>query len=604
MAENSLRFSDFNNYPTPTTDEQALAALRAEATAKKIPAGANETTAQYAERLRLQNEENRKVKNAADFYQAAERNPSLANKLYSLREAGKNNRPPAHSELKVDNEGNPYLKIYRQMEGGFFDFAVHDGKVVFNGKMDDAHMAEALDFLYRRGITNFELPQGVDKNFAETFRQVQAQRRERPGAQAAAPANDTQITFSEPIDKDAVTPKEWKNPSNEEKQGFEKDVSNFEDWLGDNNQKKKIGLSYFKHYNWDGSVEFSVYNSEDPNNYKNDGKKDKNDVIKETCAYRVKLTQKDGKLNGIQYHIPNDGKIPDALADKLVSMVKDQGALFMNFPEGQAPSDAGVFRLACARAGIIPTGIGINKFHAQKMINEAENNIQDEKALYKYKGHLGKHLLKLCQNDPKDPRYTQAISLINQEKLFPLKQQLEGCLTDKLTERVNGGKAEEVIGAATTMKQLFTTISAKPDMSMEQLCQKLAPQDQSFQTELLQKLKNAGANEQTASSLNDAQMIALYESLEIKNIEEAKKTLVDRINRNKGKDSVDTIVEREVNSASKALNVTINKGLKDKGFKDGFSTIDFGSPTFEVPANTNTNTHYASPVRATPSFEL
>lgn len=604
MAENSLLFDDFNTYPTPTSDEQALTALRAEATAKKIPALPDETTAQRSERLRLQNEENRKVKNAADFYKAAEKNPSLANKLYNIREAGKNDHPQTHSELKVDNEGNPYLKIYRQMEGGFFDFSVHDGKVVFNGKMDDAHMAEALDFLFRRGITNFELPQGIDKNFAETFRQAQAERLAKPENLAAAPANNAQITFSAPINQEAITPQSWKNPSVEEKKDFKKDVADFENWLGDANQKKKPDLSYFKHNNWDGSVEFSVYNSEDENNYKNDGKKDKNGVVKETCAYRVKLTQKDGKLNGIQFHIPNDGKIPDGLADKFAAMIKAQGATFMNFPEGLAPSDAGVIRLACARAGIIPTGIGINKFHANKMISEAENNIQDEKELYKYKGHLGKHLLRLSQNDPKDPRYTLAMSLINQEKLFPLKQQLEGCLTDKLTERVNGGKAEEVIGAATTMKQLFSTISAQPDMPIEQLCQKLAPQDQAFQAELLQKLKNAGADKQSASSLNDAQMIALYESLEIKNIEEAKKTLVNKINRNKGKDSVDTIVEREVNSASKALNVTINKGLKDKGFKDGFSTIDFGAPTFDVPANTNTNTRYASPVRATPSFEL
>ena len=90
-------------------------------------------------------------------------------------------------------------------------------------------------------------------------------------------------------------------------------------------------------------------------------------------------------------------------------------------------------------------------------------------------------------------------------------------------------------------------------------------------------------------------MVALYETLEIRNIEEAKNTLIDKIKRNGGKDSVDTIVEREVNSANKALNVTINKGLRDKGFKDGFNTIDFGTPTFDVPNTPNTNGRSAAP---------
>ncbi len=596
-----IKFNDFNNYSTPTSNREALNKLKEEATPRTIPAVENESTEQHIARMHEQMTANQEVKEQKNVYKAAQQNPALANKLYNIREAGKNDVPPTNAELKVDDNGNMYLKIMKQMDGGFFDFAIKDGKVVFNGKLDDAHMAEAIDFLYRRGITNFELPQGVDKDFVETFKRTQEQRAQNPANLAAAPANSATVTpvaETELLDEEKVTPKEWKNPNKSNSTGIEKDVESTKEWLGDANQMKKENLSFFVNRDiLSGSTEISVYDSEDPDNYKNDGKKDKNGVVKETCAYRIKLYEKDGKLDHIGFYVPKSGKCPDPLADKLVALAKDQGANCINFPEGLSPADSGVFRLAAARAGMIPLGISINKFHANKMLSEAENNIQDEGALYKYKGRLGKHLLRLSQNDPKDPRYSLAMSLINQEKLYPLKQQLEGCLTDKLTERVNGGKAEEVIGAATTMKQLFTVISAQPNIPVEQLCEKLAPQDKEFQAELLQKLQKAGANGQTASSLNDEQMTALYDSLEAKNIEAAKKTLVDKINRNKGKDSVDTIVEREVGSASKALNVTINKGLKDKGFKDGFSTIDFGAPTFEVPANTNTNSYTSTALR-------
>lgn len=618
MAD-ELIIKDFDQYHGSCDQAEALRHFEIEATSIKIPEAENETAEQRALRLERQRLEDDRVKEQKKFYEAAKREPELATKLYNIREASRNEQPPATVvQTQVDDDGHPYLKIYRKMADGFFNFTIPDGKIVF-GPMTEAQMADALMYMYHRGITNFEFPAGVDKNFVEKYQKAQEIKNQNPeshqppkenhasigfeydseapqvtngnAAQAAAPqqqATSAQNTAQTP----AATPAKPK-PT------YDEVVKDFEKWLGDDNQKKISGLTYFKTGTslLNGNVTFSVYDKPHEDNYKNDGRPDKKGHYTE-CAYRICLRQDHGKLCGIDYYVPNDGKLPDPVADKLALMVKAQGALYMKLPKTLAPSDAGVFRNACARAGIIPKGIGINKFHANKMIAEAENNIQDEKALYKYKGNLGRHLLELGKNDPKDPRYTLAMSLINQEKLFPLKQQLEGCLTDKLTKRVEGGKAEEVIGAAQTMKQLFTTISAQPDMSIGQLCQKLASQDRAFEAELLQKLQAVGATDKTASSLDDNQMIALYETLEARNIETAKNTLIDKIKRNGGKDSVDTIVEREVNSANKALNITINKGLRDKGFKDGFNTIDFGTPTFDLPTNTNTNSQ-PTPTRST-----
>ena len=560
-----LIVKDFDQYQCPCPTEEMLARFQR--------AAANEASSHTGETK------------YRELYRVALQQPALMTKLYNIREASRNDKTnPSVVDIQLDNEGNPYAKIIKGMEGGFFDFSIRDGKVVFNGKMDDAKMAEALDFLYRRGITNFELPQGIEPNFAEIFNRQQAQRETINETPSPENSFSTDIKYEE-VDDKKITPKKWAEEKKDENASkFTECVKHMEDWLGDKNQKKKSELSFFQRSKifGDRSVEFSVYNSEDPNNLKNDGNKDKKGVAKETCAYRVKLIpNKNNELSRIEFHIPNDGKCPDPLADELVALVKSQGATYMNFPEGLAPSDAKVFHLATARAGIIPTGININKNRAKEMEKEAENNIQKESDLYSYKGKLGRQLLRLCKNDPKDPRFDVAVSLINQEKLFPLKQQLEGCLTGKLTERIEKGKAEEVIGAAQTMKQIATTIFANPDLSIEQLCQNLSPQDSAFQAELLEKLQKAGASDKTASKLDDEQMLTLFSALETKNIEKTKNELNKKIARNKGKDSEDTIVEREVNSASKALNVTLNKMLRDKGFSGGFATIDFGTPTFE-----------------------
>ena len=655
MAD-ELIIKDFDQYHGSCDQAEALHHFEVEATPVKIPEEENETTEQRAQRLDRQRLENDKVKEQKKFYEAAQREPELATKLYNIREATRNEQPLATVvHMKVDNEGHPYAKIHHQMSDeekklynkiihqmaddgkninaqliekmadGHFSFSIHDGKIIFD-QMNEAQIASALMYLYHRGITNFEFPAGVDKDFVEKYQKAQEIKNQNPESYQPPKENHASIGFEYDSEAPQVTngnaaqaaatpqqstPTQTQTPAQQTpapaatpakpKPTYDEVVKDFEKWLGDDNQKKVSGLTYFKTGTslLNGNITFSIYDKPHEDNYKNDGRPDKKGHYTE-CAYRICLRQDHGKLCGIDYYVPNDGKLPDPVADKLALMVKAQGALYMKLPKTLAPSDAGVFRNACARAGIIPKGIGINKFHANKMITEAENNIQDEKALYKYKGNLGRHLLELGKNDPKDPRYVLAMSLINQEKLFPLKQQLEGCLTDKLTKRVEGGKAEEVIGAAQTMKQLFTTISAQPDMSIGQLCQKLAPQDRAFEAELLQKLQAVGATDKTASSLDDNQMIALYETLEARNIETAKNTLIDKIKRNGGKDSVDTIVEREVNSANKALNITINKGLRDKGFKDGFNTIDFGTPTFDIPANTNTNTNnQPAPTRST-----
>ena len=599
MAENALTF-DFNETTFSCSREEAMEHFKKAAVPQQIPAEPDETPQQRSERLAEQHKEQERARAKARFYMAAQKYPEFSTKLYNIREAARNDTPPTSVvNLKVDEKGSPYAQIIMKMEGGFFDFSIHDGKVVF-GPMDDAKMAEALDFLYRRGITNFELPAGVDKNFAETYKEAKRQA-DNNSAQTRSQENDAMAAASQTrqtsqnnqtqTEPDNApfnwTPVTWENPNPPVKKATDP-VKEFTSWLEDKQGKKDYG------YHVSGNTIYVYEDNNNPKNHEKNGMYDKNGVLQEKgLMYTVRLNKdSNGQLSGFDYYVPRSGKVPDPLADQMAAMIKAQGALYMDFGKTPTPADAGVFRMACARVGIIPRGIGITKIHANKMLTEAENNIQDEKELYKFKGNLGRQLLVLGKNDVNDPRYKLAQSLINQEKLYPLKLQLEGCLTDRLTERINGQKAEEVIGAANTMKQIFTTISENPSMSLSELCQKLSAEtkDPALKNSLMQSLQDVGATGKTAASLDNTQMLALFDTLEAKNIELARQSLVKAINKNRSRDSEDTIVEREVNNASKALNVTLNKTLKDKGFKEGFNTIDFGRPEFEIPTNNNQNT--------------
>ena len=648
MAD-ELIIKDFDQYHGSCDQAEALRHFEVEATPVKIPEAENETTEQRAQRLDRQRLENDKVKEQKKFYEAAQREPELATKLYNIREATRNEQPAATVvHMKVDNEGHPYAKITHQMSNeekelynkiihqmaddgknidaqliekmadGHFSFSIHDGKIIFD-QMNEAQIASALMYLYHRGITNFEFPAGVDKDFVEKYQKAQEIKNQNPESHQPPKENHASIGFEYDSEAPQVTngnaaqaaapqqqatPTQTQTPAQQTpapaatqakpKPTYDEVVKDFEKWLGDDNQKKISGLTYFKTGTslLNGNVTFSIYDKPHEDNYKNDGRPDKKGHYTE-CAYRICLRQDHGKLCGIDYYVPNDGKLPDPVADKLALMVKAQGALYMKLPKTLAPSDAGVFRNACARAGIIPKGIGINKFHANKMLAEAENNIQDEDALYKYKGKLGKHLLELGNHDPKDPRFALAKSLIKQEKLFSLKQLLETSLTDKLNDRIKGQKPEEIIASAETITQIFCTIANNPDISINELAESLSKQAQSRSSVLLQKLQETGASGKKAYELNPTQLIAIYDLLEKENIKNAKQNLDKQIYVHKKKDP-ETVVKETVEDSSRALNKNINKALTNIGFKNDFSTMDFGTRFDYTPNIPNTNGRQAT----------
>ena len=569
-----------------------------------------------------------------------EKNNPLLTKLYSLRESFKN-RPLKEGEteqdrakdtlkIEFDSKGEPSLVV--QMEGAHgFDFTIHDGKVVFSGDMSDDKLLEVLDFLYRRGIKNFELPSNqkgtsfeevytrvqqkreADKEThmpeapargEEPFTKIEANQEEAAQAAYAAQASTQQASSAAAATTTAATVAgTWQNPANVDKTKFEEVTKDFEGWLGDKNQMKKHDLSWFKESSFSGNnVTYSVYNSEDEDNLKNDGKRDKNNVKKETCAYRVRLKKsKDGKLDSLEYYIPNSGKIPDALADKMALMIKAQGALYMNFPDGLTPADAGVFRISCARAGIIPKGISLNEQHAKKMITEAENNLYG-KDLLKYKGQLGRYLLEQTKGNTEDRRYLTAISLINQEKYAPFKDCFDSIIKSEIEQKGRDKKAEEVIGSARAAHEMYELYKGNTDVSFTSLMNSNIIDNQSKQI-FMQKLQENNIVPEgnlTLKEMSQAQLKALFNALEVKNTAQATEDLTNELNDQPDKRAKDETLRDMVSDARNALQDIVSD-LEANELK-GSRAPYLGNPKF-TPTNTNQNGNQAAlaAVRANPA---
>lgn len=567
-----------------------------------------------------------------------QKNNSLLTKFYNIREAAKNDPQDKDKKISIEfnDKGEAVLKVSveKQMEGAVgINFTIHDGKVVL-GNMSPEQMMEAIDFLSRRGL-KYELPPQAEKEVVEYKKKLDEKQEEPkiaeeerlegvPQELASKPAD--QLTEEErkqiesAVEKEAqqasgnvigrdeaaeaeeaayqaaasgnagATPATPEKPKEKEKDfsDAKKDLRKWaETTLG---KEKGLGL----HISWGGfGSTFSFYQDNSQDWEKNDGKHDKNGKRKEDgLLFRVKLHKgKNGKLGGMSYYVPKNGKIPDNLAGKMAAMVKAQGALYMNFPEGLPDGDAGVFRRACAQNGVIPTGkgVGINENQARNMIKEAENNLNSDKSL-KYKGQMGRYLLnrEMKKKDkgekPDDSMVAYAQSLIDEEKLDKLKGCFETYIMLEIDELGADAKAEDIMGASDASNKLFEEFTSARQKPIGEALSNLGltPDvinsmnipDESKQT--LQTIRGTQTNDLKAEDLK-----VVYDILKIKYTKDAKKKLDTRTERMK-EDQIPTYVDKEVDTASKRLQ-NLGRKFSRKGIQSiGFP--EFSTGIYEKPA--------------------
>ncbi|MBQ8465625.1 MAG: hypothetical protein IJ545_06410 [Alphaproteobacteria bacterium] len=570
----------------------------------------------------------------AQIDEKIQKNNSVLTKFYNIRESATNDPKDKDKKISIEfNEnGEAVLKVSveKQMDGSHFDFSIHDGKVVL-GNMSPEQMMEAIDFLSRRGL-RYELPPQADNEVKKYKEEVLDKREsEEPKIAPEEQLNDVspeladkpleQMTEEErrqitsALEKESqqnsaatigfnpeaeaeeaayaasnadATPAPAAEKPEEKEKTFEDAKKDFRDWAENRLGKEKgFGL----HISWGGlGNTFSFYQDNNQDWYSEDGKHDKKGKHKEDgLLFRVKLHKgKDGKLGGISYYVPKNGKIPDNLAGKMAAMVKAQGAVFMNFPEDLPDTDPGVFRKACAQNGVIPTGknFNFNENQARNMIKEAEANLNSDATL-KYKGQMGRYLLK--RERDKGEKGNKSImayaqSLIDEQKLDSLKNCFETHIMPEIDQLNADAKAEDIIGASDASNKLFEIFTSDRQRPIGEALNNLG-----FTPDVLNRFNLSAEQQQAfqnirATQSNDLkadELQLVYTIMKMKYTQDAKKKLDDRT-ASKNDDQTATYVDKEVDTASKKLQ-NLGRKFSRKGVQSiGFP--EFSTGRYEKPA--------------------
>lgn len=142
---------------------------------------------------------------------------------------------------------------------------------------------------------------------------------------------------------------------------------------------KKKDSCYFKTHTWGGWLHYRIYAS--PDQRASDGLwDDKSKSFKSNYEIDLKFKNDNGNLC-VRYALPGDKEIPGKYADEIVSMMKAQGYLTIDFGN-LTDSDKGTFRKACGQAGVLPT-FNLGEKHARGMLAAAADNKLVDLAGYK-----------------------------------------------------------------------------------------------------------------------------------------------------------------------------------------------------------------------------
>lgn len=158
---------------------------------------------------------------------------------------------------------------------------------------------------------------------------------------------------------------------------------------------KKKDSCYFKTHTWGGWLHYRIYAS--PDQRASDGLwDDKSKSFKSNYEIDLKFKNDNGNLC-VRYALPGDKEIPGKYADEIVSMMKAQGYLTIDFGN-LTDSDKGTFRKACGQAGVLPT-FNLGEKHARGMLAAAaDNKLVD---LSGYKKRMANKLRKQVQKSGK-----------------------------------------------------------------------------------------------------------------------------------------------------------------------------------------------------------
>ncbi len=345
-----------------------------------------------------------------------EKNPEIYTALYGLKKnteqetinspsstSNDSDSDKAKAKICQDENGNIFLAV-EIMKPTDVSFQIHDGKLSFDPRsMSPDKLKEILSYLDRRGLLSIVNLDDLKLENADTatqdmFNQTKedmkkVQNKEPEKIMSTEGGNENNNDAPQPTDNDLRT-LETENSNvaplpvtnaDPKKDATKEALTTVTKWMDKN---KRRNLSYFvTHHN--GYTVFTTFDKENSDNMKLDNVVDgktKDVNIRHECKIYIKR-QPNGKVE-ISFSMPNNKPITDVYADAIVEAHRDAGNTRVEFGPMTDPNQT-AFRIACARAFVVPVGIKLSQTKFDKMMDasEAKNGKNNPKVL-KYKKDL------------------------------------------------------------------------------------------------------------------------------------------------------------------------------------------------------------------------
>ena len=235
---------------------------------------------------------------------------------------------------------------------------------------------------------------------------------------------------------------------------------------------KRRDLSYFKTHTsafGRGWTEYIIYDTEDANNRKNDGKEDKNGNVKYTYSFKLFIKQADDGSMHFAYRTPYHKTVSEDVVDGIVGQLKDLGFTHINFPNGMPDKEKGIWRKYMAEKGIVPIGMSLNRSKAEGMLKIAKEKLSSEGySDFKYKLALQmdkRNKEKGKKIEKSEQEFIDGLILAHKYEAFSngYSEVLKGIITKLVhpeVERPDGNGAIEKIAAMANLRRLFNVFKA------------------------------------------------------------------------------------------------------------------------------------------------
>lgn len=414
----------------------------------------------------------------------------------------------------------------------------------------------------------------------------------RVGAEFAmteeTPQTGTENVSAETAAQQAQAVPQQPNPAPQKKEKTLKDAEEGLEKFLEGGLKKTRNSSYFKTHTKifkRGWTEYIVYDKEDRDNRKKDGKRDKNDEPKFTYSFKL-FVKKDENGFRFAYRTPSNKKIDDSVVNGLAGQFKSLGITHVSFPDGLADAEKKLWRIALAENGIVPKGMGLDRAKAEGMLKAAKEKLSTEefkKFRYRLAVQMEKdNIDKGKVVSPSEQDFIEGLKSSQKYLAFTdgYNNKLKGMLRDRLdkadTNKYDG--ALDKIALYKAMRRLFDVYKETADSGSILDSGTLSAEEKN-------KLRAAGLTG-PVSEFNEGQMGELFEIMlpqdkqdAYKELEEALLAAKDTESRaSKGAKRADNIIIKEVfdgarNRFEKVNEILTSLGVEEITFPKAFGRL-------------------------------